>query len=76
MSSRISIGRPLESTRRPVELLYRTSPRAEDLAECAIAKKSYKDMPEKNLTKNVKNTLFNFALTHYFPSTTAEKSQF
>ena len=32
MSSRISIGRPLESTGCPVELLYRTSPRAEDLA--------------------------------------------
>ena len=33
MSSRISIGRPLVSTGRPVELLYRTSPRAEDLAD-------------------------------------------
>ena len=31
-SSRISIGCPLESTGCPVELLYRTSPRAEDLA--------------------------------------------
>ena len=33
MSSRISIGRPLESTGHPVELLYRMSPRAEDLAQ-------------------------------------------
>ena len=31
MSSKISIGRPLESTGRPIELLYWTSPRAEDL---------------------------------------------
>ena len=33
MSSRISIGRPLKSIGRPVELLYRTSPRAEDLVD-------------------------------------------
>ena len=33
MSRRISIGRPLEYTGRPVELLYGTSTRAEDLAE-------------------------------------------
>ena len=38
MSSRISIGRPLESTGRPVELLYRTSPKAEDLAHCVLGK--------------------------------------
>ena len=34
MSSKISIGCPLESTGRLVELLYWTSSRAEDLAEC------------------------------------------
>ena len=34
MSNRISFGHPLVSTGSPVELLYRTSPRAEDLAEC------------------------------------------
>ena len=33
MSSKISIGCPLESTGRPVELLYCTSPRAEDLVD-------------------------------------------
>ena len=32
-SSKISNGRPLESTECPVELLYWTSPRAEDLAD-------------------------------------------
>ena len=36
MSSGISIGRPLESTGRPVELLYRTSARAEDLAHSVL----------------------------------------
>ena len=34
MSSKISIGYPLESTGCPVELLYWTSSRAEDLADC------------------------------------------
>ena len=33
MSSKISIGRLLESTGRPVELVYWTSSRAEELAE-------------------------------------------
>ena len=33
MSSKISIGRPLEATGRPVELVYWTSSRAEELAE-------------------------------------------
>ena len=36
MSSKISIGRPLESTGPPVELLYWTSTRAEDLAEPSL----------------------------------------
>ena len=38
---KISTGRPLESTGRPVELFYRTSPRAEDLALCFKHKKVY-----------------------------------
>ena len=45
-SSRISIGRLLESTGRPVELLYRTSPRAEDLAEYLFYK-NYVYLPVK-----------------------------
>ena len=41
MSSRISNGRLLESSGRLVELLYRTSPIAEDLAEYNLANITY-----------------------------------
>ena len=38
---KISTGRPLESTGHPVELLYRTSTRAEDLADYYFLKNKY-----------------------------------
>ena len=40
MSSRNSIGHTLESTGRPVELVYWMSPRAEDLADCSMRVKN------------------------------------
>ena len=77
-SSKISIGRPLESTRHPIELLYWTFPRADDLAEycCCITKglfgpffsktNFYEEGVEVDDTKHFQNLIWPVVLLYQF----------